>query len=186
MREGYHRLKLVHFFLKDFGDLLAPMTVVLPANASTLTPENIHDLRYAVRVKDNSGFLFLNNFQDDTTMMNQNNIQVKIKTASGDVMIPATGGFNLKNGENAIFPFNFNLNGAKLNYATAQLLMKSGGAAPYFVFFTLEGIKGEFSFAAGTRVENIRGITIEQGNQSTLVKCNENVSECFANSAISR
>ncbi|MGB3007156.1 MAG: beta-galactosidase, partial [Chitinophagaceae bacterium] len=34
IREGFHRLKLLHFFLKDFGDLLAPMTVVLPANAA--------------------------------------------------------------------------------------------------------------------------------------------------------
>lgn len=177
VREGFHRLKLIHFFLKDFSDLLAPMTVVLPANASGVKPENIHDLRYAVRVKDNRGFLFLNNFQDDTAMMDQNNIQVKIKTANGDVVIPSTGGFSLKNGENVIFPFNFNLNGTKLNYATAQLLMKSDGAAPYFVFFTPGGMKGEFSFTPGIRIENIRGTTIYEGNGATLVKCNERVNE---------
>jgi hypothetical protein len=177
VREGYHRLKLTHFFLKDFGELLAPMTVVLPSNASGITPENIHDLRYAVRVKDNSGFLFLNNFQDDTAMMDQNNIRVKIKTGDGDVMIPVTGGFNLKSGENVIFPFNFNLNGARLNYATAQLLMKNNDASPYFVFFTPEGTRGEFSFVRGTQVENIRGTTIDNSNGATLVKCNENISE---------
>ncbi|HSC55260.1 MAG TPA: beta-galactosidase [Phnomibacter sp.] len=177
VREGYHRLKLTHFFLKDFGNLLAPMTVVLPDNASSLTPENIHDLRYAVRVKDNSGFLFLNNFQDDTAMMDQNNIRIKIKARNGDVMIPAKGGFNLKNGENIIFPFNFDLNGVTLIYATAQLLMKGDGAVPFFVFFTPEGIKGEFSFPPGTHVENNRGATIEQGNGGTIVSCNENVSE---------
>lgn len=177
VREGYHRLKLVHFFLKDFGDLLAPMTVALPANAPNITPENIHDLRYDVRVKNNSGFLFLNNFQDDTTMMDQNNIQIKIKTANGDLVIPATGGFNLKSGENVIFPFNFNLNGVKLNYATAQLLMKGDDAAPYFVFFTPEEIKGEFSFAPGTQVENTRGTVIDRSNGATFVKCNERVSE---------
>ena len=69
VREGYHRLKLIHFFLKDFGDLLAPMQVALPANAFSLTPQNTRELRYAARVKGNSGFLFLNNFQDDTTML---------------------------------------------------------------------------------------------------------------------
>lgn len=177
VREGYHRLKLVHFFLKDFGALLAPMTVVLPSNASTLKPENITDLRYAVRVKGNSGFVFLNNFQDDTTMLDQNNIQMKINTANGDVLIPETGGFNLESGENVIFPFNFNLNGTHLNYATAQLLMKDESANPYYVFFTPEGINGEFSFAAGSRVENIRGATVDAGNQRTLVNCTEKVSE---------
>lgn len=177
VREGYHRLKLIHFFLRDFGDLLAPMTVVLPANASSLTPENIHDLRYAVRVKDNSGFLFLNNFQDDTTMMDQRNIQVKIKTGKSDVVIPETGGFDLVNGENVFFPFNFNLNGALLNYATAQLLLKADGANPYYVFFTPEGIRGEFSIAPGVRVESIRGTTIDANNKRTLVKCTEKVSE---------
>lgn len=178
VREGYHRLKLVHFFLKDFGDLLAPMTVVLPANAASLIPENTKDLRYAARVRDNSGFLFLNNFQDDTTMLDQNNIQLKIKTAVGNVVIPEAGGFNLKSGENVILPFNMNLNGAKLNYATAQLLMKSDeSAAPYYVFFTPEGIRGEFSFAGKMQVQTTVGATSEQNDKRTLVKCTALTSE---------
>ncbi|HEX6846371.1 MAG TPA: beta-galactosidase [Chitinophagaceae bacterium] len=177
VREGFHRLKLLHFFLHDFGEKLAPMTVVLPANASTLKPENISDLRYAVRIKDNRGFLFLNNFQDDTVMQDQNNVQIRIKTKNEDLLIPEAGGFNLLNGENVIFPFNFDLNGAKLNYATAQLLMKNDDANPYFVFFTPEGIHGEFSFAAGIRAENIDGTTIDIGSQRTLVKCTKKVCE---------
>jgi len=137
VREGFHRLKLVHFFLNDFGDLLAPMQVVLPANAASLTPVNTKDLRYAVRVKGNTGFIFLNNFQDDTTMSDQKNIQFKLSTRAGSLLIPESGGFNLLSGENVILPFNFNINGAKLNYATAQLLTKGDEKDPYFVFFTL-------------------------------------------------
>ncbi|MGB3007285.1 MAG: hypothetical protein WBC06_12295, partial [Chitinophagaceae bacterium] len=177
VREGFHRLKLLHFFLKDFGDLLAPMTVLLPANASALKPDNIHDLRYAARVKGNSGFLFLNNFQDDTTMSDKNNIQVKIKTANGDMLIPESGGVNLVGGENVIFPFNFNLGGTQLNYATAQLLMKGGPTNQYFVFFTPKGIYGEFSFAPGTKIETIRGAEIDLNDRRVLVKCLEKVSE---------
>ncbi len=177
VREGYHRLKLIHFFLKDFGYLLAPMQVVLPANVANLTPENTRDLRYAARVKGNSGFLFLNNFQDDTTMQDQKNIQIKIKTGNGDVLIPETGGIDLLSGENVILPFNFNLNGAKLNYATAQLLMKGDNTNPYFVFFTPEGINGEFSFAPGTKVENVRGTTSNADTKRVLVKCTEKLSE---------
>jgi beta-galactosidase len=177
VREGFHRLKLLHFFVNDFGDLLAPMQTVLPANANNLKPEDISDLRFAARVKDNSGFLFMNNFQDDTAMLDQKNIQIKIKTSSGDVVIPESGGFDLKSGENVIFPFNFNLNGAQLKYATAQLLMKGNQTNPYYVFFTPEGIHGEFSFAAGTQVKNVLGTTIDANNQSTLVKCTSQVNE---------
>ena len=93
VREGFYRLKLIHFFLQDFGNLLAPIGVALPANAASLKPEDINDLRYAARVKEGSGFLFLNNFQVDTTMPDKNNIKVKIKTSKGDVLIPESGKF---------------------------------------------------------------------------------------------
>jgi len=177
IREGFHRLKLVHFFLEDFGDLLAPMGVALPANAASLKPEDINDLRYAARVKDGSGFLFLNNFQDDTTMPDKNNIQIKVKTAKGDLLIPESGGFNLKSDENVIFPFNFNLNGAQLKYATAQLLAKGDDVNnPWYVFFTPEDIKGEFSFAPGTKVEAISNVTSEQNSERILVKCSGKIS----------
>lgn len=188
VREGYHRLKLIHFFVNDFGDKLAPMTVVLPENASKLNPENTRDLRYSVRIKENSGFLFLNNFQDDTAMLDQQNIQLKIKTFGGDVLIPEKGSFNLVSGENVIFPFNFDLNGARLQYATAQLLTKGDDGNPYFVFFTPGGISGEFSFGSGCLVKNIKGTTITRGNNGALVKCMEEVSEfsVSANGKISR
>lgn len=177
VREGFHRLKLLHFFIQDFGDLLAPMQTVLPENSGSLVPEDISNLRYAVRVKGNSGFLFLNNFQDDTTMKDQLNIQLKIKTGEGEVSIPEAGGFDLKSGDNAIFPFNLDMNGVRLRYATAQLLMKATGPAPYYVFFTPEGIHGEFSFAAGKKVQNVSGATIDVTRQRTLVKCTAEVSE---------
>jgi hypothetical protein len=171
VREGFHRLKLLHFFLNDFGHLLAPMQVVLPANAASLKPVNTSDLRYSVRVKNNSGFVFLNNFQDDTTMLDQHNIQLKIKTGGGDMLIPETGGFNLVSGENLMLPFNFDLNGAKLNYATAQLLMKADNASPYVVFFTPDGINAEFSFAPGVTVKNTSGTTIDANHKRIMVKC---------------
>ncbi|MEO6453264.1 MAG: beta-galactosidase [Ginsengibacter sp.] len=180
VREGFHRLKLSHFFMNDFGDLLGPMQTILPAHAATLRQDNITDLRYAIREKDNSGFLFINNFQDDTLTTDKKNIQVKIKTTNGDVLIPESGGFNIKGDENAIFPFNLNVNGANINYATAQLMMKSDNAAqPYYVFFKPEGVNAEFSFTktAGVAIEKNSGVTIEQNSKSILVKCILNTSE---------
>jgi len=173
VREGFHRLKLMHFFVRDFGELLAPMVTVLPKDADKITPENITDLRYAVRVNKNSGFVFLNNFQDDTITTDKTDIQLKIKTGNGEIKIPENGGFDLISGENAILPFNFNLGGANLKYATAQLMMKSDDPSqPYFVFFTPEGMKAEFSFSkSGVKIQNSLNTKIEENQSGWLVKC---------------
>lgn len=173
VREGFQRLKLLHFFVQDFGYLLAPMTTVLPQDASSLKPENITSLRYAVRKKGNSGFVFLNNFQDDTTMVAQKNIRLKIKTGQKNIIIPETGSFNLSSDENVIFPYNLNLNGFLLNYATAQLLAKSDEQnESYYIFFTPEGIKSEFSFSSNVNIKNLQGTSINKNSQRTLVSCN--------------
>lgn len=178
VREGFQRLKLLHFFVQDYGDLLAPMTTVLPQDATTLKPENISSLRYAVRKKGNSGFVFLNNFQDDTTMVAQKNIRLKIKTGQTNIIIPETGSFDLDSDENVILPYNLDLNGFPLNYATAQLLVKDDEQAePYYIFFSPSGIKSEFSFPSNVTVENLQGTTADKNSQRTLVTCNEAVNE---------
>ncbi|MBK6904161.1 MAG: beta-galactosidase [Saprospirales bacterium] len=174
LREGYHRLKLVHWFVSDFEELLAPMATVLPTNTSTLTKENFDDLRYAARARDGRGFLFVNNFQDDATMPDKAGIQVRINSSKGDLLLPESGGFDLKSGENAIFPFHFDLIGAHLNYATAQLMMKGGDASkPYYVFFAPEGVQPEFSFAKGKglKIRNLSGCTLEENKTRWLLKC---------------
>ncbi|KOS08222.1 hypothetical protein AM493_05705 [Flavobacterium akiainvivens] len=177
VREGFHRLKLLHFFVQDFGAQLAPMQTVLPVNARKLKPINITDLRYAARVKGSSGFLFLNNFQDDTTMVAQKNFRIRIKTKGGEISIPETGGINLDSDENAVFPFNMDVNGAHLNYATAQLMAKDEKAdARYYTFFTPNGTAAEFSFAPGVTVEG-KGITVDKNNRRTIIKCNNAITE---------
>lgn len=185
VREGFHRLKLLHFFMQDFGDVLAPMQTVLPTNASSLQPENINDLRYAARVKGNSGFVFINNFQDDTTLTEKTNIQIKVKTATSDILLPEEGGFTMKSEENVIFPFNFNMNGVNLIHATAQLLMKGDDPSnPYYVFFTPEGIEGEFLFSPGVSIEGNNIVHISKRANNTLVKCNTDVTAEFVVSKV--
>lgn len=178
VREGFHRLKLLHFFLQDFGDILAPMQTVLPENAAQIKPTNITDFRYATRSNGYSGFVFLNNFQDDTTMVAQKNIQLKIKTKQGDINIPETGGFNLPSNENVILPYNLDMSGIPLKYATAQLLAKgTSDGEPFYIFFTPESIQGEFSFTGNTKIKNLKGASIQHNSQRALVKCKEKVNE---------
>lgn len=171
VREGFHRLKLLHFFVQDFGNLLAPMKTVLPANAATLNPEDINSLRYAARMKGNSGFVFLNNFQDDTTMVAQKNIRLHIKTPKKDIYIPQNGSFDLDSDENVVFPFNQQLNGILLNYATAQLMAKTGqGNEVYYIFYAPQGVKSEFSFAGNVKVNGDKNLSVSGESGNTLVR----------------
>ncbi len=184
VREGFQRLKLINWFAQEFGDLLAPMTTVLPENASTLKPENVTDLRYAVRINGNSGFLFVNNFQDDLKTTDKPNIQIAIKTAGDIVTIPESNGFTVKEGENVIFPFHLAINGADLIYATAQLFAKSDdGKVPYYVFVAQDGSNAEFSFARSNSlsIKKEQGIGVEQNEQRILVKCPKGTSEFTVN-----
>jgi len=184
VREGFQRLKLINWFAQEFGDLLAPMTTVLPENASTLKPENVTDLRYAVRINGNSGFLFVNNFQDDLKTTDKPNIQIAIKTAGDIVTIPESNGFTLMEGENVIFPFHLAINGADLIYATAQLFTKSDdGKMPYYVFVAQDGGNAEFSFAKnnGLSIKKAPEISIEQNEKRILVKCPKETSEFTIN-----
>ena len=69
-RPTYRGLKLLHLFTNDFGNILAPMGIVLPEDAQTIMPTDQTKLRYAVRKKENSGFVFINNFQDHSPRIN--------------------------------------------------------------------------------------------------------------------
>jgi len=176
-RDSFYRLKLLHEFLNTFGDILAPMQTVLPKTNDSIIPSNIKDLRYAVRQKEGSGFLFVNNFQDDNLTKKKQNIQIMLKTSKGVLKIPENNGFDLNGGENAIFPFNLQMEGIKLNYATAQLLTKADvNQSPYYVFFIPEGVKPEFSFenSEGLSIVNSSVIKIKKSAKRWLVTCSAN------------
>lgn len=134
--ESFNRLKLFHYFLKSFGDILAPMQVFLPENSNLIKADDTEILRYSVRTNGNSGFLFLNNFQDHQERKDIANINFKIKLENQELSIPESNGFTLKKDGHAIFPINIQLDNIKVNYATAQLLTSGQDAkGRFFVFF---------------------------------------------------
>ena len=144
----YRNLRLIHSFLADWGDKLAPMETVLPANWKQMTPENREDLRYAMRMKDDQGFVFMINFQDhDTLRHDQTDLQLKLNLKGETLCIPEAGTFTLPKDESLILPFNLDMTGACLKYATAQPLMRidDGGMDHYF-FFAPDGMKVEYVF----------------------------------------
>lgn len=149
----YRNLRMIHSFLADFGHLLAPMETVLPDNYASITPDNRDDLRYAARLTQMtndkssndkwSGFLFMVNFQDhDNGRHDIRDIAIRID----DLRIPAEGTFTLPKDESLILPFNLDMEGALLRYATAQLLMRlDDNGTPHYIFFAPEGLQPEYS-----------------------------------------
>lgn len=173
---SFNRLKLFHYFLKEFGDKLAPMPLVLPKGSNKIKPENITDLRYSVRTKDGSGFIFMNNFQDHLQTEDINDVQFNIKTSNGNILLPESSSITLKSEENTIFPFNFDLNGINLIYATAQLMTKFGDREnQYYVFFSTAGIRPEFSITKSNDSKIFSNTAkIESNDIRWLIKCSKN------------
>ncbi len=176
IRPSFNRLKIIHLFLNSFGNELAHMRVVLPDNNQDIKPENTDELRYAVRAYDNSGFIFMLNFQDHLQTKDIDNIQFKIKTLAGELNIPESSAFTLKSEENAIFPFNYNLGGTNLNYATAQLITKFvNNREQYYIFFSPDGIMPEFSLGrTGIMSVETLNCRLDKNAERLLVKFNNN------------
>lgn len=166
---SYRYLRTIHSFLADFGSLLAPMETVLPADWQQMKPENRDDLRYAARMKDGSGFLFMINFQDhDTLRHDMSGLQIKLNLKGETLRIPEQGTFTLPKDESMILPFNLRLGDALLKYATAQPLMKiDDRGTEHYIFFAPEGMMPEYSFDPST-VKGKSRHTVASGLGSTF------------------
>jgi len=141
----YYWLRRLHLFLHDFGSSLAQMSLTLP----DLLPTNKTDfvtLRWAARSDGSSGYVFVNNYQRLQPLPAKGDMRFNLNLPGGElifplkpVTIPADAFFFL--------PFNLDLGGAKLIYATAQPICKVDDDNVRTVFFAeTPGVKAEFVF----------------------------------------
>lgn len=173
IRESNHQLRLLHYFLRAFGDRLAPTSTVLPEGATELTPEDTDTLRYAIRTDGKSGFLFVNNYQDHIEMKEHGDVQFVLQLSEGNLVLPQSNSLTVRRNVSFILPFQFDLSGLLLRYATAQpvTLMDSGEISTYF-FAMPEGIDGEFVLAAegiGSIVSDAGTVGLEEGGSYCIV-----------------
>ena len=170
----YRNLRLLHSFLADFGDRLAPMETVLPEGWEKMTPQNRDDMRYAARMAPSllgkatgrraplgngaggeAGFLFLVNFQDHDTLRHDQSGMVRLNLKQETISIPIT----LPKDVSMILPFNLDMDGKLLKYATAQPLMKiSDKGTPHYFFFAPKGVKPAYVFAGGRTFRPVPGL----------------------------
>lgn len=151
-RDSYNYLRIIHLFVENFGDRLAPMGVVLPETNEAITPENKETLRYTVRSNGKSGFVFLNNFQDHDDRIDQPVKKLNVELKDETITFPS---FTLEKGVSAIFPFNLKIGNWLLKYGTVQPLAitRSNGKVHYF-FYAHEGISPEYLFE-GKKVRKV-------------------------------
>ncbi|HEY2761116.1 MAG TPA: beta-galactosidase [Pirellulales bacterium] len=171
--ESFGSLKPIHYFLNDFGATLAPMATVLPDSATKSRPADVDQLRLAARVKGDSGFLFLHNFQDHVATHDLTNLKLAIQTASDEIQLPRIGTMTLKSEAAAILPFNIDFGGASIVSATAQPMADlSSAEQPRYAWMAIDGIAPEFVVATknSERVKS-KDCQIDQLSDATVVRC---------------
>ena len=170
VRDSYRYLRLLHLFVNAFGSRLAPMETVLPEGYERITPDDRETLRFAARMKQGAGFVFMTNFQDhDTARIDQEGLQLQLNLNDEVLRIPAQGTFTLKKDVSAILPFNFAIEDALLKYATAQpLTLIEDKGHPHYIFFAPEGIAPEYYFDPSTLKSGRNRYRPQPGTQSTF------------------
>ena len=131
----YYMLRKLHLFMQDWGDVLATMEADFPCKQDIEKGDDSF-LRWSVRSKDGSGFIFINNYERLQTLSAKKGIQLD---ACG-MKLPR---LNIPAGTMCILPVNID----GIQYATAQLIAKREGK------IYLEQIKGiPTTLAIGNKV----------------------------------
>ncbi len=150
-RPSLNKLKLIHYFLNDFGATLAPMTPRAPAQVPA-NPSDLSVPRVSARTNGESGFVFFSNHVRGVQSPTRTAFQVALKLPGGTVNIPANP-ITIPAETYGIFPVNLQLGPTTLRYSTAQLFkrVKNHGQTYYF-FFALPGIVPELAFAGDPNI----------------------------------
>ena len=152
IRGQYRLLNLLHMFALDFGDIIAPMEAVLQKEEVECT--DLSELRYCMRTDGHGGFVFINHYQRCAELSDIHNAVID----TGSVKIPPIDVC----GEIAfILPFNIDMAGNELEYATAQLLCRAENT---FFFAEVKGIQPEYKFSDGSVYRAHKGGIIEHNN----------------------
>lgn len=147
---SYYEVKKLHYFLNEFGQLLAPMEPVFPGGKE--------DIQYTVRSDNNAAFLFGINYCRHNISGEKKNVQFSVKLNTGTVIFPSQP-VTIADSSMFIWPVNFRIGDALLKYATAQPLCHVGDK---WIFIQDAVAKPEFCFDAST----ISGVNCRNGKTS--------------------
>lgn len=114
----YYILRKLHLFMHDYGETLASMDTSFPQADKPQTKGIDSYLRWSYRQKDNSAFVFVNNYERLQNITDKKGVQFEVcgvKFPQKKMIVPA--------GTCCIFPVNID----GIQYATAQIVAKRDG-----------------------------------------------------------
>lgn len=151
------RLRPFHYFLRDYGALLATMTVRRPENTPA-SPADLQTPRWSVRSRGDSGFLFFNNHVRQYAMPVQAGVRFEIQLPGGTLTLPSRP-VDIPGGSYFIWPINLELDGIRLRHATAQPVARldAGAQGIVHLFMPTPGIEAEFALDDGVKTLSAQG-----------------------------
>ncbi len=146
-RDVLASLRPFHWFLHDFGARLAPMTVRKP-DVVPKDPTDLDTLRWSVRSRGDAAFLFYDGHIRQYPTPAREQVRFAVKLPGGTVTLPRKP-VDLPAGSYFAWPVNFDMDGRRLTYATAQPLAKLDDGT--WVFAAQDGVPVEFAFGDKAR-----------------------------------
>ena len=137
----YYMLRPLHLFMHDYAELLAPMAARFPCEQDIAKGDDSH-LRWSVREKDGSGFIFINNYERLQNLSTKRDVQLE---ACG-VKLPR---LTIPAGTMCILPVNID----GIRYATAQLVAKRNGK---IYMQQIKGIPTTIALQNGKTLHNVK------------------------------
>lgn len=182
IRLHYKMLKRLHMFFSSFSDIICPMKTILPWDTQKSDPSDTKTLRFCARVKDGSGFLFINTYQDHVETLDKCDFSITLDNKLESLRIPDKGGISLAKDTSCILPFNLELGGCLLKYSTCQLITSiQAENRTYYFFFVPEKMRGEYCFDDSTvkRIDCLDIDHINSANKFNIFVPSEKMS-CFS------
>lgn len=141
----YYRLRPLHLFMHDFGEVLAPMDAHYPALKDPVKGDDSY-LRWSYRTSADggSGFVFFNNYERLQTLTAKRGVQFNVcgvTFPSRKTVIPA--------GAIGVLPVHV----AGIKYATAQLVANRDGKV---YMMQIKGLPVEIAFEDGKTLKNVK------------------------------
>jgi hypothetical protein len=137
----YFSLRTLHTFMADFGELLAPMDAYFPQEGKPVTKGEDSYLRWSYRKKGGSGFVFINNYERFCTLSDKRNVRFDV----GEMVFPKRG-VTVPSGTMAVLPFNLEIAGVNIDYATVQpVALRSADGKSRLYMMLVDGVKAEVS-----------------------------------------
>ena len=169
MSPAFRKLKAIHRFVSDFGADIAAMPAVLPDIVPS-GPRDTTTLRVAARLRGDSGYLFFNNYLRGYPLPERAGVQVRLRLPQDTMAVPDIP-FTVPSQSSFIWPVNLDIQGARLEYATAQPCARLTASGEEYYFFIATPLRtADFVFDAST-VASVRpgsGILTSVGGRTAV------------------